>query len=123
KIDLVENNQRLFSESVEFLDNSLDRFHLLIHTGMVKIGNVNEQIGLADFLESRLERFDQRVRKFPQEPNCVGKQDPLFVRQNETARRWIQRCKKLVLGYEIGTGKQIQQRRFASVGVADNGGD
>src|SRR5438093_9448487 len=63
-IDLVENNQGLLAESVEFFDDSVDRFHLLIHAWMTKIDNVNEQIGFTDFLECCLERFDQCVGKF-----------------------------------------------------------
>src|SRR2546430_15385358 len=36
-VDLVENNQGLFAESVEFFEDSIDGFHLLIHTWMAKI--------------------------------------------------------------------------------------
>src|SRR5437762_11008595 len=54
-IDLIENNQGLFAIRVEFFDNSVDGFDLLVHAWMAKIGNVNEQISFANFFECRLE--------------------------------------------------------------------
>jgi hypothetical protein len=32
----------LLAESVEFFNDSVDRFHLLVHARMAKIDNVNE---------------------------------------------------------------------------------
>src|SRR5438552_14149029 len=54
-IDLVENDQSLFAESVQLFDHSVDCFHLLIHARMAQIDNVNEQIGFANLLKRRLE--------------------------------------------------------------------
>ena len=90
---------------------------------MTKIDNMNEQIGFAHFFERRLERFDQSMGKFSQETDRIGKKDPLFVRQNKTSRRRIERGKKFVFGNDIRAGEQIQQRRLASVRLTDHCGD
>ena len=90
---------------------------------MAQIGNVDKQIGFADFFQCRFERFNQCVRKFSQKAHSVRKQDALFVRQNEAARRRIQRGKKLVLSQQVCSGEQIQQRRFAGVRVTDHRSD
>src|SRR5882757_4422952 len=90
---------------------------------MTKIDNMNEQIGFAHFFERRLERFDQRVGKFPQESHRVGEKEALFVGQNETASGGIERGKKSVFGNDIRAGEEIQQRGFASVRITNDCGD
>src|SRR5439155_14499005 len=90
---------------------------------MTKIDNMNEQIGFAHFFERGLERLDQRVRKFSQESDRIGEQDPLFVRQNEATRGRIKRRKKFVFGNDIRAGEQVQQRGLASIRIPDHCGD
>src|SRR5882757_11300586 len=80
---------------------------------------MNEQISFANFFQCRLERFNQRVRKFAEEPDSVREQDPLFVRQNKAARRRIQRGEKFVLRYHVRSRKKIQQSRFPRVRITD----
>src|SRR6266478_698004 len=57
-INLIENNHSLLPVSIQFLNDAIDRFHLLVYARMTKINNVNEQIGFAHFFERRLKRFD-----------------------------------------------------------------
>src|SRR6266705_3979413 len=74
-VNLIENNHCLLAVSVQFFNDAIDRFHLLIYTRMTKIDNMDEQIGFAHFFERRLKRFDLCVRKFSQESNGVGEKD------------------------------------------------
>jgi hypothetical protein len=98
----------LLAVGIQFFDHAIDRFHLFVHSGMTQIDNMNEQIGFAYFFERGLERLDQCVGKFSQEPHCIGEKDALFVRQNEAARGRIKRREKFVLSYDICAGEQIQ---------------
>src|SRR5437762_989493 len=109
EIDFVESNQRLFAESVEFFDDTVDRCHLLIHSRMAQIYHVNEQIGFAHFLERGFEGFDQRVRQFAQKSHRVSEQNTLFVRQSETARGRIKGGKKFIDCENVSSGQQVQQ--------------
>src|SRR5438132_1158677 len=90
---------------------------------MTKVDNMNEQIGFAYFFERGLERLDQRVGKFSQEPHCIGEKDALFVRQNKAARGRIKRRKKSIFGNDIRAGEQIQQRGLASIRITNHRGD
>src|SRR5262249_56020907 len=42
-IDLIENDQSLFAESVQLFDHGIHGLHLLVHPRMAQIDNVNEQ--------------------------------------------------------------------------------
>ena len=53
----------------------------------------------------------------------VGEQHALLVRQNEAARGRIERGEKSVFRDDVRAGEQIQQRRFAGIGVTDHGRD
>ena len=95
-VDLVKNDQRLFAKRIQFFNHLVYRLHLLVHARVAKVDHVNEQIGLAHFLERGLKRLDQSVRKFAQEADRVGKKNTLLVWQSETARGWIERGEKPV---------------------------
>ena len=103
KVDLVENNERLFAERVELLNDAIDRCHLLVCPRMTEIDYVNEKVGLAYFFERRLEGFYQSMWQFTQKSDGVGKQNPLLVRKHETARRRIKGREKFVNCEHIGT--------------------
>ncbi len=60
--------------------------------------------------------------RFAQKTDRVGQQDSLFVRQNQAAGRRIERREESVLRENARAGEQIEQGRFAGVGVADDGG-
>ena len=105
------------------LDHGVDRFHLFVDPRMAQVDDVNEKIGLDHFLERSLERLDQSVRQFSQKPDRIGQEHALFVRQKQTARRRIERREKFVLGQHAGAGEQIEQGRFAGVGIANDRGD
>src|SRR5437762_11204407 len=51
-VNLIENNHCLLAVSVQFFDDAIDRFHLLVYARMTKIDNVDEQIGFAHFFRS-----------------------------------------------------------------------
>src|SRR5438046_1841447 len=55
QIDLVENDQCLFTKGIEFLDHAIYCRHLFVYPRMTEICHVNKQIGLGDFLERSLE--------------------------------------------------------------------
>ena len=81
------------------------------------------KIGFAYFFQRGLKRFDQRVRKFAQKSDGVGEEHALLVRQSEAARRRIERGEESVFRHDVRARQQIQQCRFPSIGVADNGRD
>src|ERR1051326_3395429 len=58
QINLVEHDDGLLTESIEFLNYLIDRPHLLVHTRMTQVDHMNKQIRFADFFEGGLERFD-----------------------------------------------------------------
>ena len=57
------------------------------------------------------------------EPDGVGEQHVLVGRQAQAARGGIERGEELVLGERGRAGERVQQRGFAGVGVADDGGE
>src|SRR2546423_9481527 len=96
QIDLVESDECLFAEGIEFLDHAIDLLHLFDHPRMTEIYHVNKEISFADFLERSLEGLDQSMRQLAQEPDCIRQQNTLFVRKAETAGCWIKRGKKFI---------------------------
>src|SRR5205807_9897222 len=107
EIDLVENNQRLFAESIELFDDAIDRCHLLIHSRMTQINHVNEQIRFVYFLQRSFEGFDQSMRQVAQKSDGVGEQHALFVRQSETARGRIEGGEKFIDSEDISSSHQV----------------
>src|SRR3954470_22169513 len=87
---------------------------------MTQVDHVNEQIRFAHLFERGFERFDESVRKFSEEPDGVGEQGALVVRQSQTTGGGVERGEKFVLCHYVRAGEQIQERRFTRVGVTDN---
>jgi len=61
------------------------------------------------------------VWQIAHEADGVGEQPRLLVRQGDLSRRRIKGREKFVLYQHIRAVRSTQQRRFADVGVADNG--
>ena len=89
---------------------------------MTRIHHVDEQVGLDDLFEGRLERLDQPVRQLADEPHGVAQEDVLVRGQAQPAGGRVERGEEHVLGKHLGPRQGIEQRRFAGVGVAHDGG-
>ena len=81
---------------------------------------MNQEICNNGLLQSGVKGLHQLVGQSANEPNGIGQQQRLFVRQRHLASGCVQGGKELVLDEHISPGEPPQQRGFASVGVADD---
>ena len=61
------------------------------------------------------------MRKFAQKTDGVGEQKALVVGQRQAPGGRIERREKFVLGDHVRAGQEIEQRRFAGIGVTNHG--
>ena len=97
-------------------------FIKLHHLRLAHIENMDEEVGHHRFFQGGIEGLDQSMRQLPDESHSVGEQEWLIVRQRNLARRCVECGEKFVLHEHLRAGERTQQRRFASVGVADDSG-
>ncbi len=83
---------------------------------------MDEKIGQGGFLERGVEGLDELVRELAHKTDSIGEEKRLFVRQGDLARRGVEGGEKFVLHENIRAGEAAEERRFADIGVTDNGG-
>ena len=81
---------------------------------------MQQQVGIAEFFQRCFECADQMVRQLADKADRVAEQDFLGVRDALFTRGRVQGIKQAVVGRDTGVGQQVEQRRFARIGVADN---
>ena len=121
-VDLVEDDQHLVRIGAEIGQDAHGGVVELHHLRLRGIEYVDQKIGERGFLERGVEGFDQLMREFAHEADGVGEQQRLLVRQGDLARGGIERGEEFVLDENVGPGEPMQERGFADIGVADNGG-
>lgn len=83
---------------------------------------MDEKIGQHGLLQRGLEGVHKIVGQIAHETHRVGEQERLAGGQENLARGGVERGEEFVLDEHIGAGEPLEQRGFAGVGVADNGG-
>ena len=71
-IDLIEDHDHRLRFAADLGKCSVDHFDLLFEHRMRNIDHVQEQIGLAHFIEGRFERFDEFDRQLADESDRIG---------------------------------------------------
>lgn len=93
-----------------------------MRSSMPSLGNVDDMqqhIGVLQFLERRLERVEQLRRQIADESDRIADEEHLAPFKLETPRRWVEGRKKLVGGVNVVVGEAVEQRALAGVGIAD----
>ena len=90
-VHFVEHHQHWFLRRADFHEHRVDCVNLLLCLRMTDVHDMDQQIRLHHFLQRGLERLDQSVRQFLDEPNRVGEQHILVRRQPQPPRRRIER--------------------------------
>ena len=88
-------------------------------SGFDGVDDVQQQVGAGDLLERGAKRRDQRVRQPIDEADRVGDQQLAAIRQLDLAHQRIERHEQRVRRDRVVAGQQVEQRRLAGVGVAD----
>lgn len=122
-INFVEDHQCRFAFSADFFEDGINRFDLFLRLRMADIDDVEEEIGLDDFLERRLESFDEPMRQFANEPDRVGEQHILVGGEAQSTGRGIERGEQFILGQDLGPGERVEQSGFAGVRISDDRGE
>jgi hypothetical protein len=122
EVDLVEHRDGwlvLGAELAEHFERGVVEAFDLRRGG---VEHVDQEIREHRLLERGLEGFDQAVGQISDEADGVGDQQRLAVGQVDAAGGGVERGEQHVLGHDIGPAQGIEQRGFAGVGVADDGG-
>jgi len=83
---------------------------------------MDDEVGNRGFFKRGVEGLDQFVGQSAHEANGVGEQQRLFVGQGNFAGGGVERGEEFIFHQHICAGEAPQKRRFANVGVADDGG-
>ena len=89
--------------------------------GRGDVADVQDQVGLAHFLQGRAEALDQFVRQVGDEAHGVGDDGGAALRQADGALGGVQRGEQQVLGQDLRARQPVEQGRLAGVGIADQG--
>ena len=117
-IDFVEyQNHGLVGRVAHLLQGLVHHLDLLLESRVRNVHDVEQQVGLAHLVESRLERVDQVGGQFTDEPYGIGEEEGQVV-DNHLAHRGVEGGKELVLGKDLALGQQVHQGRLAHVGIA-----
>ena len=84
---------------------------------------MQDEVGLDHLFQRGPEGRDQMRRQVGDEADRVRQDHRRAMRQPDPAQRRIERGKQHVFGQHAGAGQPVEQRRFAGIGVADDGDD
>ena len=107
----------------ELFDELVHDLRLLEPVRVGNVDDVQQKVGVFEFLERCLEGLDQLVRQLADKADRVGDHDIQRVGHREKARRRVQRVKQAVIRGNARAGQRVQKRRLARVRVADDGDD
>lgn len=97
-VNLVENEEHGLVGAVAYLAQRLvDDFDLFFKVWVRYIDNMNEDVGLAHFVERRFERIDKMRRELADEADGIGEEEREVV-DDYFAHRCVERCKEFVFG-------------------------
>ena len=119
QIDLVEHRQLADlpgADAAQHLTHLLDP---LVAHRIARIDDMQQQIGIARFLQGRAKGRDQLVRQSPDEADGVRQNHLAHARQFDPPHGRIERGEQLVRHIGRGAGERIEQRRLAGIGIAD----
>ena len=118
-IDLVVDAEPRHLVRLDLGQHALDRFDVPLAIGIGGVDDVQQQIGLHDFLERGAERGDQAVRQAIDEADRVRQQDLRPAGQPHLAQQRIERDEQRVRDERFLPRQAVEERRLAGVGVAD----
>ena len=118
-VQLVKHRQHHFVVHADFAQHLVHGFDLMKHLRVRGVDHMDEQIRLDDFFKRGLERLDEVMRKFADEPHRVGEQRELVVRQFELARGRVERGEKFVVRQNARLGEGVDEGGFAGVRVTN----
>ena len=121
EVSLVHNNQLGHFIGTDFRQYGLNLLDTLVSLGVGSVNNVQQQVRMDDFFQSRLERLDQRVGQGTDEADGIRHHHITGPGYVDFAGGWIQRRKQQVLGKHVSICDGIEQRRFPGIGVAHQG--
>ena len=107
----------------ELAQNILDIGQLRFGVLVRHVADVQNNVGLDHFLERGAECGDQHGRQVGDETDRVGENDARAVRQIDGAQRRVERGEQHVGREHARLRHAVEQRRFAGIGVADQGDD
>src|SRR5690606_711987 len=121
QIDLVVDLQHRQCAGANLVQHQVHLFDMGCAFGIGGVDHMQQQVGLAGFLQGGAERLDQLVRQMTNEAHRVGHDDRPDVVQLDPPQGRIKGGKQLVGGIYRRLGEGIEQRGFASVGIANQG--
>src|SRR6266496_89681 len=119
EIDLVVNIDSRLVLDPQFLQDLFHRRHLVPPLGAAEIHNMNQQIGLAYFLESGPKRSHNVMGQFANKSDGVGKNDVELVGQGQAAQKGIERGEELAARDRAGMCESVKERGLAGIRVTD----
>ena len=85
---------------------------------MADVNNMEQEVGLSDFVERRFEGVDKVCWQLADEADGVAEQEGKVV-DDDLSDGGVERGEEFVFCKDVALGKQVHERAFADVGVAD----
>ncbi len=106
------------SKALQLLEGLVDDPQLLFIARMGNIDDVQQNIGLADFIQRTFEAFHEVVGQLADKSDGVAEQERCILKDYFAGSR-IEGGKELILGEDVALAQEIHERGFADVSVAD----
>ena len=119
EVGLVEHHQLGDVARPYLAQDEAHGLHLALGLRRRTVDQVHEQVGLVDHLEGAAEGLDQLVGQLAHETDRVGHEHGLAAGQGEAPGTGIERGEQPLVGHDARPRQQVEQRRLAGVGVAD----
>jgi len=121
-VDLVEHEELRIVGGADLGQHRANRLDLRVGIRVGGIDDVEQEIGVGDLLERRMEGLDELMREPAHEPDGVGDERRVAVVEIETADGRIERGEQPVLDEDACARQPVEERRLAGVRVADDRG-
>ena len=119
-VHLVEDEDGGLVGGADFREGAAHGGDLLLVVGMGDVDDMDEEVGLDDLVEGRLERLDEAVGQLADETHGVGEKEREVV-DDHLADGGVEGCEEFVLGEDVALGQEVHEGALPHVGIAHEG--
>ena len=120
-VDLVEDHDhRLVAALADLRQRLVDHLNLLLEAGMTDIYYMDQEVGLAHLVESRLEGVYEMGGKLADESHGIGEEEWQILNRN-LPHGGVEGGEKFVFGKDVALAQEIHDGGFPDIGISHEG--
>ena len=121
EVCLVEHDEAWGVAHVEVAKDAFHRLDVVVHVRAAGVHDVQQQVGVVQFVQGRTKRGHQIGGQIPHEADRIGNDHLEIAGKTQPPARRVKGGKHAIFNQHLAVGEGVQQCGLAGVGVAHDG--